>query len=379
MYLRTCAAIPAGLLLLFHGLAQAQTCGNVASNVTTPTIDGFVESKGTCEEDNVPSPDSWIPNGGFAKKGSSSVVAEVGTAAAVTGQCTWKTITGWPPTCQVIGSELQTITKVTVGFTPPGTLTDNRYVYSQGPNGTVFRQSLDTRQAGTTTGPIPTNFQSVGVWTLSFQATINPTNCAIQPTVSEMVQRVVNVLECKPTWYIDAATGLQSHAPATTIKVFVPPQMSALLSGPARDAAGDWNTALSGTGLQLQIVEQDCGENGDCVIVSDTLAEPYCAKTQPGAMSSDGTTITKSAIQLPPDWDSRTAERLRRTMAHEFGHILGLGDYAPSTSCSFANSVMAPPQSCTSTDGMTLAPTADDLLPTKGSTYGNRVRKICGF
>ena len=67
-------------------------------------------------------------------------------------------------------------------------------------------------------------------------------------------------------------------------------------------------------------------------------------------------------------------------MGHEFGHLLGLHHY---TGCSTADSIMAPvtglPESqvCTSTAGMSIKPTLNDL-PAAKSPYTNGVTRVCG-
>jgi hypothetical protein len=72
-----------------------------------------------------------------------------------------------------------------------------------------------------------------------------------------------------------------------------------------------------------------------------------------------------------------------RTMAHEFGHLLGL----THPNCPISDTVMGtqvaagtpPSELCKTTNGLALLPTDSDILATKNSTYGNGVVKACGF
>jgi hypothetical protein len=101
-----------------------------------------------------------------------------------------------------------------------------------------------------------------------------------------------------------------------------------------------------------------------------------CAEFDRGsAPATTGEINSTSTIILPPDWSSRSDDRLHRTFAHELGHSLGLRDNSGATS----NSVMSLAPDCSSTTGLTLSPTLTDVLPVTSPTYAQNSRKACGF
>lgn len=127
------------------------------------------------------------------------------------------------------------------------------------------------------------------------------------------------------------------HEGTTTISVYVPPDIWDAVAGtdlspaPARNAVNDWNAALSGTGLQFQLVDYSCGSGGDCVVMDvDTLTDA-CAQTA-AAVDSNGVITVAAELTLDTGWTGESADRLRRTIAHELGHLVGLDH---NSSCSF--------------------------------------------
>jgi hypothetical protein len=65
-------------------------------------------------------------------------------------------------------------------------------------------------------------------------------------------------------------------------------------------------------------------------------------------------------------------------MAHELGHAVGL----KHPTCAIADAIMAPlPQGtiCNNYTPPILGPTANDILPTTSSTYGDHMQKWCNF
>lgn len=144
---------------------------------------------------------------------------------------------------------------------------------------------------------------------------------------------------------------------------------------PTDDAISAWNTLLSGTGVTLARVTSACGTSGDCVNVVEGSVSGGCAETTPGTTNSAGTFTSESTVTLLSSWRTRTADRNRRTMAHELGHLLGLDHNA----CGTADSVMSIAPDCSTTSGLALTPTTTDKLPTTSSTYGNNAQKTCRY
>ena len=209
---------------------------------------------------------------------------------------------------------------------------------------------------------------------IRWQSVINKTACNIEPGNSPLKTLSLNVVKCQPAWWIIGGPTRTVHLPATSVSVYVPAGMSDL-NTPTDQAIADWNAALAGTGLNLTRVSAPCGTGGNCVDVVEGPVSSGCAKADTGVPNSGGEAQTPKTITFPSGWNSRPADRNRRSMAHELGHLLGLNH----TTCSASDSVMAPAASCTSTSGMTLSPKASDTLPTSSSTYGNQNQKSCGF
>lgn len=207
---------------------------------------------------------------------------------------------------------------------------------------------------------------------MRFEAGIS-TQCSI-PNYSAMVEMKVNVVACTVGWWIlqSPPAGRTYHLPITAIEVYIPGTMSDLY-GPADQAMADWTAALTNTGVSISRVLQPCGSGGACVNVVEGSVASGCAQSETGTSDTNGVATSPSTIKLPSAWTTRTGDRNRRTIAHELGHLLGLGD----NSCSSTNSVMGP-LACDATTGFSLLPTLTDKLPTTSSTYGNGVQKTCG-
>ena len=156
----------------------------------------------------------------------------------------------------------------------------------------------------------------------------------------------IHAVSCQPQWYRVGNPLVTVHLPATTVYVNVAPNMwdtmvGANGDGPAVQAANDWTGQLSGTGVSIEIVDWDCGTGGDCINMQ-TTTDPMsgCARFDRGATNfSTGFLESSSTIAFPAaTWSGESSSRLRRSVAHELAHALGLNDNA---NCSTANSIMA--------------------------------------
>ena len=326
-------------------------------------------------------------NGGFVK---ASTQYKVHFSATVTGSCQVRSqqCSGIPPVCGCVNGQLYLrslgstyLSDPLVSVPPFGSIAPNTNV-----------QSLDTRP--------PTGTASTGVsWTptIEGQHTItsstgwNATPCNLTPTTFSADQSfVANVVACKPLWMV--LVNVVLHAPPGDVYIYIPSGMWNQLHGPAEAAANDWNTILNGI-VTFHVTQTDCGSGGDCLKVQEdnAFSAGACAGLSPPSNWDHVTGVNQDVrfINLPTspswrDWKIRSDDRLKRSIAHELGHALGLNDY--ESACGIDKALMAPipgswpeSQKCTSTSGMALAAKPSDILPTLQSTYGNGIRSICGF
>jgi hypothetical protein len=279
--------------------------------------------------------------------------------------------------------QLRTVNHVNIVVDPPTFLTTTHWVWALKPDGfTEFRQHLNTEDAGTTTGPINVLASiDVGAWLFRFQSMINTTNCNLLPNVSELHEHKVYVTNCRPEWWnIGVAPNQKTpHVPSRSVRIYLNPYLWDSLATAATDAATSWNENLAEIAVRFTVVPYDCSTEPDCIVVQEAPVSQGCASFDPGGLASDGTTtgVPPPVISLPPGWTDRSAERKQRTMAHELGHALGLNE---NSTCNMIDSVMAPSTDplCLSTQGMRIVPSDHDAGQAR-STYGNNVRKVCGF
>lgn len=90
-----------------------------------------------------------------------------------------------------------------------------------------------------------------------------------------------------------------------------------------------------------------------------------------------GINVQPAVIKFPSGANTRTADRLQRSVAHELGHLLGLQDQA--TGCSGTDSVMATVVACDQTSGFSVTPGPNNSLPVNKTSYGNGSKISCGF
>jgi hypothetical protein len=357
-------------LLTVTSLSGQSACPPIGDPGTKTATISLRTTDGSCD----------LSSGGFLKQWSTY---KAHFRATVTGGCTTRKqeCSGLPPVCACVvsASYLRNL----------GTT----YLFDSAQGSTPFAaiaaasnvQSIDTTVPTGTSSTGSSWLASVlGEHTFTSNTGWNQTPCMLEPATFTSDQPfMANVVACKPEWWMLAGTTEPLHVPAGDIYLYIPPNMWTQLSGPASAAATDWNNAFGGT-ITVHVTQNDCGTNGDCIKVREDNSSSGCAALSGPTGGWDHTTGLVQSYQylsLPTDsraWTNRSADRLKRTIAHELGHAFGLNEYA--SSCAVGKSVMAPTSdpACTSTTGMVLSPTPSDILPAK-STYGNRVRSVCGF
>lgn len=123
----------------------------------------------------------------------------------------------------------------------------------------------------------------------------------------------------------------------------------------------------------LESFDYDCSEEQNCIVVSDDYNGDGCAAFT-GTVLPDGTIVGPANLQFPGVPYSISAERLQRSMAHEFAHALGLYHDL----CTAEESLMAEATSCTELGTMSVGPTTQNV-GTVHAIYTNKVKKVCGF
>jgi hypothetical protein len=371
--------------------------GQATQYVPIPPLDlpnpqGFVTalSPAVCREGNVTT-DQNVPDGGFVRALTQTPTyygtdVKIDSATgAVTGHCD---VYNWG---HYASTQYRYINAIKLTLYPPVSLSSYHPLWGPWPPPQTDPESHDTRNAPPGSGPFGTRLSEWGEHRFTFQTTVSATGCNF-PTSSGITELFTNAVTCKPIWWRHPVSGKIFRVPPTAVHVYINPSMWEQLAGPAMDAANDWNAKLAGTGVTFEIVNYDCGGptgGGDCAIVQEGDVAGGCAETLGPDMwdGSTGVRTTPGYIVLPTNvdryWRNRSADRLKRTMSHELGHLLGLGDYDDACQTSANKAIMAPVSdpTCTSTTGMVLAPNLNDSLPTK-TTYrypSNPVTRVCGF
>jgi hypothetical protein len=310
-----------------------------------------------------------VPSGAFVKL-NTQVLIDV--AASTTGHCDYY------GGGQYLWSEYHWINAVQLWTTLPGGEVGYIPMWGPWPPPQADPESYDSR-IGPGSGPTTSTLSSIGQYNYSFYNDAYTTSCNF-PNNSNLVARSLNSLSCKPKW-LNGPSGAAIHPAAGSVLVYVPSDMWNTLAqdvnSPADLAAADWTADLAGVGPGIEIVSYDCGDGGDCVKVTTGTLTGGCAGLQRGTIDTSTDVITSSStLTLPTNYATISPDRLRRTVSHELAHLLGLDHY---TGCLNSDSVMGDIFDCTTTTGMALSPTQNDILPTLSSTYGNNVQTTCAF
>jgi hypothetical protein len=329
--------------------------------------EGFftVPSPAVCRDEtgNVTS-DRTLPDGGYLKLGTDF---RTDTAANVTGTCLVRT---WDPLFEMIcrswWTELVTLINVTLWTYPP--TQPASYAFAPAPNGAT---SLDTRTGQGFVGSL----SEVGTYRFTFKSSAFSTTCT--PWLnSSIVERRLNAVSCLPTWRF--VEGILNRFPVDGTDITV--GYADNLDDAVRPAINAWNAKLAQWGLALHFeptpgagcapIDAHCGSVG----VMTSPDEPVVCGWRRSPPGVNGVYTQRSEVYLKPGWDSWTVPVQNGTIAHEFGHLLGLAD---AQNCDPLTSIMNPQTVC---GGTTIAtsPTDNDAMAVAKTVYQFGSRKTCG-
>ena len=159
------------------------------------------------------------------------------------------------------------------------------------------------------------------------------------------------------------------------IDVYLPSTMSGA-STALGSAISKWNSQVVATGVQFQQVGSSCGTGPRCITV-EVASIGSCGFSAWDPPTTPGIMPGGLKLQFISTWTGFTPESLERTLLHELGHFLGLGNY--KSACNVSDAVMQPSFTCgpTSTPSVTLS--ANDYLPAVNSVFNGKSKKSCGF
>jgi hypothetical protein len=271
----------------------------------------------------------------------------------------------WPP------DAVRWMSSLTVDMTSPQGNQSHGAAYGRG-----AYQTFDTRNPATTSGFSTTPMWEEGTYRFDFLGFSEATGCQF-PVASPMVTRTINSVKCEPKFKLDGNNHIKRLKPGT-VHLYVPTDMADILPA-ATSAADAWNGVLSGIGLTFDVVTESCGDGDNCIPVSvDATLGTLCGNSGDVFTNSSGEILGGMSLTLNSNWQSYSADGMRRTLVHEIGHYLGLGNYNASA-CSVSDAVMQDTFNCVFT-GAVYQPTIDDYLPIQKTNYGPLgSRRVCGF
>jgi hypothetical protein len=364
MNVRVATVVLMLMSVLFSTRAFGQSCPNVGS-VPDPDVGGayLVTSDGTCT----------LASGGYIKKqntGTDAAKYKVHFVATVTGGCQARVAQCSPLPCQCIDSTYYVRNLGTSQVQRNGAVLGNVAVL----NSTV--QHYDTF-VPTGTGQQGWSWKPTTEGKFTYTSTIrtNATVCGLTPTESAGTPFVANVVKCRPYYQTDPTDPTETiRLPQGPILIHVPGGQSDLVSA-ANAVAADYTSGLAGTGITVTRTDTPCS-GGNCVNVITGDTGPACARWL-GEWNSQGV-ITESTVIYPTN-HGYASSTVRRYMAHELGHLLGLDD-SEQADCFASSSIMSSGDPCgTEYTGDALSPQPSDFLPIANSVYGTLPRTVCGF
>ena len=223
----------------------------------------------------------------------------------------------------------------------------------------------------------------LGTYHLQFQTVSDPTECSF-PTMSNIVNRTINVVACEPQWMTNAYGNYGHQAPPTPpnkVQVYLDSTLSSA-STALSNAINDWNSHIASTGVAFDKVTSPCS-GSSCVVVQSVAGLPSgsCGFTPPMATNIDGSFTSTTYLQLDNTWGTWSTASLQRTFAHELGHHLGLLGYSSTSACDTTGNtaIMQLNFHCSPTDTPLTAVSANDYLPITSTVYGGHSTVVCGF
>lgn len=248
-----------------------------------------------------------------------------------------------------------------------------------GPVVTSTVQDYDTR---TSTNTVSNGYSwfppSIAKYVYTSSTGATATICGIAPTSFPQLQALtVHALSCKPQFDI----GRFHPAPNSTVQIYLPPWLA------SRDAdlqyvIDQWNPYLALYSVVLQKVTSPCGTGPSCInFEATTLPSPtLCgyARYDPGDTST-GFHTGGLKIQLQTTHASYNSQGMRRTMAHELQHLLGLFDYGDYCLAE-SDALMNPNFECDNSEQLpATGVTPNDHIPVLNTVYGGKSGRSCGF
>jgi len=214
-----------------------------------------------------------------------------------------------------------------------------------------------------------------------------PGNCSFPSSFTSGVI-TFTALGCGPNFNYDGYGNIR-HVPSSTVYVYVPSSMSGAYTA-VDDAINDWNSGTNYNAAYLQRTTSPCSGSTCVEVAQSSLTAGTCATAYvPTDATSNGVANGTSVITLttgsgpsdPDRWTNANSTVLRRTLAHELGHTLGMGHPNQQTGCSTVDdSAMMTdilPDCHSSTTGY--QPTTSDTLPTEQTVYAGGSTAKCGF